>query len=90
MVKNAAVQAYDVHVDCTTGHVHFQVLLPVDAKETAPLECAIKHLQLEELAGELTDKTITKLGSTQGPVGDQAKQIADVGYAIYKVHPAAG
>lgn len=80
------LQAYDVHIDLES-HIHFQVIVPVTTELDKVLEHANKHLELEGVTAEITEKHCQKLGHTQGPQGDQAKQITDVGYAIFKVHP---
>lgn len=84
----ARIQAWDIHLESSEGHVHFQILTKPDASDEDVHDFFQKHVESEKIDVKKDTTKIEKLGHDQGDADGQADQIKDVGYAILKVHPA--
>lgn len=79
------VQAFDVHGETPTIHLHFQVLqLPEKTLEDA-VKIASDHIKEVHKDGKML--SCSKTGSDQGLTEDQQKVFDDKGHFIYKIHP---
>lgn len=77
------VQAFDVHAQSAGGHIHFQVIMPLeDLDDEKAEEAAKNYIKFAEDSKLLS---CTKTGSTQGATEDQEEDIEKGGFFIYKV-----
>ncbi len=77
------VQAYDIRAESTAGHIHFQVIQPIDKTFDDARKSAEKYIKFAKEAKLLS---CSKTGSTQGATEDQKPDIEKNGCFIYKVH----
>lgn len=79
------VQAFDVHGETPTTHIHFQVLqLPEKTIDDA-LKIATDYIK--ELHADGKIDSCSKTGSDQGATEDQEADLKEKGFFIYKIHP---
>ncbi len=77
------VQAYDIHAESPAGHIHFQVIQPIDKTFEDATKSAEKYLKFAKEAKLLS---CSKTGSTQGATDKQKPNIEKNGCFIYKVY----